>query len=112
VPLGVDGSLGFGSSSNAMSWMRESAPRVDKEGNISNLSLLGQYSAANFNVGADRHGGTLVTDPPASSSVVAAGRASSLMPRTRDAPAGEDTACPATFAREGGQCSRLHRNSK
>jgi hypothetical protein len=55
VPLGVDGSLGFGSSSNAISWMRESAPRVGKEGNISNLSLLG---------------GTLVTDPPASSSVV------------------------------------------
>ena len=63
-------SLGFGSSSNAMSWMRESAPRVDKEGNISNLSLLGQYSAANFDAGADSHGGTLVTDPPASSSVV------------------------------------------
>jgi hypothetical protein len=63
-------SLGFGSSSNAMFWMRESAPRVGKEGNISNLSLLGQYSAANFYVGADSHGGTLVTDPPASSSVV------------------------------------------
>jgi hypothetical protein len=67
-------SLGFGSSSNAMPWMRESsgtdAPRVDKEGNISNLSLLGQYSAANFNAGADGHGGTLITDPPASSSMV------------------------------------------
>jgi hypothetical protein len=67
-------SLGFGSSSNAMSRMRESsgadAPRVDKEGNISNLSLLGQYSAANFNAGADSHGGTLVTDPPASTFVV------------------------------------------
>jgi hypothetical protein len=67
-------SIGFGSSSNAMSWMRESsgadAPRVYKEGNISNLSLLGQYSAANFSPGGDGHGGTLLTDPPASSSVV------------------------------------------
>jgi hypothetical protein len=67
-------SLGFGSSSNAMSWMRKlseaDAPRIDKEGNISNLSLLGQYSAANFKTGADSHGGTLVTDPAASSSVV------------------------------------------
>jgi autotransporter passenger strand-loop-strand repeat protein len=67
-------SLGFGSSSNAISWMRASswadAPRVAKEGNIANLSLLGQYSAANFNAGADSHGGTLITDPPASSSVV------------------------------------------
>jgi hypothetical protein len=57
-----------------MSWMRETsgadAPRGDKEGNISNLSLLGQYSAANFNAGADSHGGTLFAYPPASSSVV------------------------------------------
>jgi hypothetical protein len=36
------------------------APRVDKEGNISNLSLLGEYSAANFNAGPDDHGGTLI----------------------------------------------------
>jgi hypothetical protein len=67
-------SLGFGPPSSGMSWMREpsgaDAPRVGKEGNIFNLSLLGQYSAANFNAGADSHGGTLLTDPPASSSVV------------------------------------------
>jgi hypothetical protein len=68
-------SLGFGSSYSAMSWMRETpradvtAPGVDKGGDISNLTLLGQYSAANFNAGADGHGGTLFTDPPASSSV-------------------------------------------
>jgi hypothetical protein len=69
-------SLGFGSSSSAMSWMREAsgagagAPGLDKGGNIFNLTLLGQYSAANFNAGADGHVGTLITDPPASSSVV------------------------------------------
>jgi hypothetical protein len=65
-------SLGFGSSSNA--WMRENsgaemgAPGVDKGGNIFNLTLLGQYGA-NFSPGRDVHGGTLITDPPASSSV-------------------------------------------
>jgi hypothetical protein len=46
------------------------APGVEKQGNISNLSLLGQYSAANFDAGADSHGGALITDPPTSSSVV------------------------------------------
>jgi hypothetical protein len=45
------------------------APGVDKGGNMFNLSLLGQYSAANFNAGAVGHVGTLITDPPASSSV-------------------------------------------
>jgi hypothetical protein len=35
-----------------------------------NLTLLGQYAAANFNTGADGHGGSLITDPAASSSVV------------------------------------------
>jgi hypothetical protein len=32
--------------------------------------LLGQHLAANFDAGADGHGGTLITDPPPSSSVV------------------------------------------
>jgi hypothetical protein len=56
-----------------MSWMREATrpdigtPGVDNGGNF-NLALLGQYGA-NFNPGADGHGGTLITDPPASSSV-------------------------------------------
>jgi hypothetical protein len=63
-------SLGFGSSSSAMSWgANAGAPGVDKGGNTFNLTLLGQYSAANFNAGADGHVGTLITDPPASSSV-------------------------------------------
>jgi hypothetical protein len=63
-------SLGFGSSSSATSWGAEAgAPAVDKEGNAFNLTLLGQYATANFNAGADGHGGTLITDPPGSSSV-------------------------------------------
>jgi hypothetical protein len=63
-------SLGFGSSSSATSWGADAgAPGVDKEGNAFNLILLGQYAAANFNAGADGHGGSLITDPPASSPV-------------------------------------------
>ena len=63
-------SLGFGSSSNAMSWgANAGAPGVDK-GGIFNLTLLGQYAAANFNAGADGYDGPLITDPPASSSLV------------------------------------------
>jgi probable HAF family extracellular repeat protein/VCBS repeat-containing protein len=34
--------------------------------NIANLALIGQYVLGNFNLSADSHGGTLVTDPPAS----------------------------------------------
>jgi autotransporter passenger strand-loop-strand repeat protein len=62
-------SLGFGSSSSAMPWIQEAsgAPGVDKGGNTFNLTLLGQYAAANFNAGADGHG-ALITDLPASSS--------------------------------------------
>jgi hypothetical protein len=54
-------SLGFGSSSSAMSW-DAGAPGVVKGANIFNLTLLGQYGA-NFSHGADGHGGTLITDP-------------------------------------------------
>jgi hypothetical protein len=60
-------SLGFGSSSDAMSWTQEASA-----GKTFNLTLLGQYAAANFNAGADGHGGTLITDPPGSGSVVQA----------------------------------------
>jgi hypothetical protein len=64
-------SLGFGSSSSAMSWgTNPGAPGVDKGGNIFNLALLGQYAAANFSAGVDGDGATMITDPPASSSVV------------------------------------------
>jgi hypothetical protein len=42
-------SLGFGSSSSAISWgANAGAPGVDKGGNIFNLTLLGQYGAAAF----------------------------------------------------------------
>jgi hypothetical protein len=61
-------SLGFGSSSSAMG-ANAGARGGDKGGNTFNLTLLGQYSAANFNAGADGHVGTLITDPPGSSSV-------------------------------------------
>jgi hypothetical protein len=63
-------SLGFGSSSSATSWgTNAGAPAVDKGGVAFNLTLLGQYAAANFNAGAQGHLATLITDPPASSSV-------------------------------------------
>jgi len=63
-------SLGFDSSSNSRSWGADSgAPGVDKGGNTFNLTLLGQYAAANFNA-EDGHVGTLITDPPGSNSVV------------------------------------------
>jgi autotransporter passenger strand-loop-strand repeat protein len=66
-------SLGFGASSSAVSWgPTAGAPDVDKGGNTFNLTLLGQYAAANFSAGMDGHGGTLNTDPAASSSVVQA----------------------------------------
>ena len=29
-----------------------------------NLTLLGQYSTANFSIASDGHGGTIITDPP------------------------------------------------
>jgi hypothetical protein len=59
-------SLGFSSSSRSMPWGAD-APGVDKGGNTFNLTLLGQYAAANFNTGADGHGGSLITDPTSSS---------------------------------------------
>ena len=31
---------------------------------VANLTLLGQYTAAQFQLAPDGHGGTLVTDPP------------------------------------------------
>jgi len=71
---GVDlQSLGFGSSSNAASWMQATsgnetgASGLDK-GGLFNLTLLGQY-AANFSAGADV-GGTLTTDPSSAASVI------------------------------------------
>jgi hypothetical protein len=61
-------SLGFGPSSSAMSLIQEAgAPGVDRGGSTFNLTLLGQYSAANFNAGADGHG--MITDPSSASSL-------------------------------------------
>jgi len=37
---------------------------------VENLTLLGQYSLANFSATSDGAGGTLITDPPVSSSVM------------------------------------------
>jgi autotransporter passenger strand-loop-strand repeat protein len=39
-----------------------------------NLTLLGQYTAANFTLSSDGHGGTLVTDPPSQVGSPAGGR--------------------------------------
>jgi hypothetical protein len=36
---------------------------VTDETHTANLTLLGQYSTANFSLSSDGHGGTLVTDP-------------------------------------------------
>jgi hypothetical protein len=37
---------------------------------VETLTLLGQYTAANFSATSDGAGGTLITDPPASSSAI------------------------------------------
>jgi len=60
------GPASFGSRDFLLLWGRPSdrgSPGVDKGGNVFNLSLLGQYPAANFSAGMDDHGGTLITDP-------------------------------------------------
>jgi hypothetical protein len=31
---------------------------------MADLTLLGQYSTANFSLSSDGHGGTIITDPP------------------------------------------------
>ncbi len=41
---------------------------VSEGGHVANITLLGQYTAANFHIQSDGLGGTLVTDPPVSSS--------------------------------------------
>jgi autotransporter passenger strand-loop-strand repeat protein len=51
-------SLGFGANAGAPG---------DKGGS---LTLLGQYSLANFNAASDSHGGIMITDPSSSASVV------------------------------------------
>jgi hypothetical protein len=45
-------------------------PTVSSGAAVETLTLLRQYTAANFSATSDGFGGTLVTDPPASSSVI------------------------------------------
>jgi autotransporter passenger strand-loop-strand repeat protein len=40
----------------------------DHAGHIANITLLGQFMAGQFNIATDGHGGTIVFDPPVSSS--------------------------------------------
>jgi autotransporter passenger strand-loop-strand repeat protein len=40
----------------------------DHAGHIANITLLGQFRAGQFNIATDGHGGTVVFDPPVSSS--------------------------------------------
>jgi trimeric autotransporter adhesin len=40
----------------------------DHNGHTANITLLGQFMAGQFNIAADGHGGTVVFDPPVSSS--------------------------------------------
>jgi autotransporter passenger strand-loop-strand repeat protein len=68
-------SLGFDPSSSAMPWMQQTSGALgggpsglNGGGHVFSLALLDQY-AANFSAGADGHGGPLITDPAASSSV-------------------------------------------
>jgi hypothetical protein len=60
------------------------APGVDKGGNTFNLTLLRQYSVANFSAGMDARGATMITDPAASRSVSDTfGRAPMILVPTR-----------------------------
>jgi hypothetical protein len=43
---------------------------VSSGATVETLTLLGQYTAANFSATSDGVGGTLITDPPASSSAI------------------------------------------
>jgi hypothetical protein len=43
---------------------------VSSGATVETLTLLGQYTAANFSATSDGAGGTLITDPPASSSAI------------------------------------------
>ena len=40
----------------------------DNAGHTANITLLGNYMASQFNIATDGHGGTIVFDPPVSSS--------------------------------------------
>ena len=70
-------SLGFTSGTTNPSWTQLTSGAnasgtltVSSSAAVETLTQLGQYTAANFSATSDGFGGTLITDPPASSSVV------------------------------------------
>ena len=70
-------SLGFTSGTTNLSWTQLTSGAnasgtltVSSGAAVETLTLLGQYTAANFSATSDGFGGTLITDPPASSSVI------------------------------------------
>jgi autotransporter passenger strand-loop-strand repeat protein len=67
-------SLAFTSGVTTATWSQTTSGSgtltVGSGATVENLTLLGQYSLANFSVTSDGQGGTLITDPPVSNSVV------------------------------------------
>jgi hypothetical protein len=67
-------SLGFTSGVTTLSWTQLTSGSgtltVSSGAAIQTLTLLGQYSQSSFNATSDGYGGTLITDPPVSNSVV------------------------------------------
>jgi autotransporter passenger strand-loop-strand repeat protein len=68
--------LAFTSGTTNLSWSQFTSGAnasgtltVSSGAAVETLTLLGQYTAANFSVTSDGAGGTLITDPPASNSV-------------------------------------------
>jgi autotransporter passenger strand-loop-strand repeat protein len=73
IAFGANTKVSFSEASNHLS----GTLTVTSGSETANLTLLGQYSTANFHLASDGQGGTLVTDPPspvgsAASPVVAA----------------------------------------
>jgi hypothetical protein len=69
--------LGFTSGTTNLSWAQLTSGAnasgmltVSSGAAVETLTLLGQYTAANFGATSDGFGGTLITDPPASSSAM------------------------------------------
>jgi hypothetical protein len=70
-------SLAYTSGVTSLSWTQLTSGAnasgtltVSSGAAVENLTLLGQYSQANFSATSDGQGGTLITDPPVSNSVV------------------------------------------
>jgi len=69
--------LAFTSGTTNLSWTQLTSGAnasgtltVSSGAAVETLTLLGQYTAANFSATSDGAGGTLITDPPASSSAI------------------------------------------